>query len=94
MPSKEDTEVHERSPRAAGSIQDTFRRAYHLRTLYDVSKDLFGDIEFETVLKNFLLMTMGNFGVSDGFILTRDDPSKEITHFVSMGFQGQDHDSY
>ena len=93
MPAKEDTEGHERSPQAAGSIQDTFRRAYHLRTLYDVSKDLFGSIEFETVLKNFLLMTMGNFGVSDGFIFTRDDTSKEITHFVSMGFQDQDHDS-
>jgi class 3 adenylate cyclase/transcriptional regulator with GAF, ATPase, and Fis domain len=93
MPSKEDTEGQERSPQAAGSIQETFRRSYHLRTLYDVSKELFGSIEFETVLKNFLFMTMGNFGVSDGFILTRHDPSKEITHFVSMGFQNQDHDS-
>jgi len=93
MPAKDDIEGHERSPQTAASIQDTFRRSYHLRTLYDVSKELFGSIEFETVLKNFLLMTMGNFGVSDGFILTRDDPSKEITPFVSMGFQDQDHDS-
>ena len=93
MPSKEETEGHDRSPQAAGSIQNTFRHVYHLRTLYDVSKELFGAIEFETVLKNFLLMTMGNFGVSDGFILTRDDPSKEITHFVSIGFQDQNHDS-
>ena len=93
MPVKENMDGHERSSQAAGSIQDTFRRAYHLRTLYDVSKELFGSIEFETVLKNFLLMTMGNFGVSDGFILTRDDPSKEITHFVTMGFQDQDHDA-
>ncbi len=93
MPAKEAPEGHERSPQAAGSIQDAFRRVYHLRTLYDVSKELFGAIEFETLLKNFLLMTMGNFGVSDGFILTRDDPSKEITHFVSMGFQDQNHDS-
>ena len=93
MPAKDDTKGHERSPQAEGLVEDTFRRAHHLRTLYDVSKDLFGSIEFETVLKNFLLMTMGNFGVSDGFILTRDDPSEEITHFVSMGFQDQDHDS-
>jgi class 3 adenylate cyclase len=93
MPAKEAPEGHERSPQAAGSIQDAFRRVYHLRTLHDVSRELFGAIEFETVLKNFLLMTMGNFGVSDGFILTRDDPSKEITPFVSMGFLDQDHDS-
>ena len=93
MPAKDDPEGHERSPQAAGSVQNSFRRVYHLRTLYDVSKELFGSIEFEIVLKNFLLMTMGNFGVSDGFILTRDDPPKEITHFFPMGFQGQDHDS-
>ena len=93
MPAKDAPEGHKRSPQVADSIQDAFRRIYHLRALHDVSRELFGAIEFETVLKNFLFMTMGNFGVSDGFILTQDDPSKEITHFVSMGFQGQDHDS-
>lgn len=92
MPAKKETGGQERSPQATDSTQDAFRRVYHLRTLYDVSKELFGSIEFETVLKNFLLMTMGNFGVSDGFILTQDDPSKEITHYVSMGFQAQDPD--
>lgn len=93
MPAKEVPEGHKRSPQTADSIQDAFRRVYHLRALHDVSRELFGAIEFETVLKNFLFMTMGNFGVSDGFILTQDDPSKEITHFVSIGFQDQDHDS-
>jgi len=93
MPAKEDTEGHERTPQAAGSSQDAFRRVYQLRTLYDVSKDLFGSVEFDKIFKNFLLMTMGNFGVSDGFVFTHDDTSKEITHFVSMGFQDQDHDS-
>ena len=94
MPAKKAPEGHRGSPKAANSIQDGFRRVFHLRTLYDVSKELFGSTEFETVLKNFLLMTMGNFGVSDGFLLTRDDPSKEITHYVSMGFQDQNHDSF
>ena len=90
MPVKKDTEGHERSPQAAGSIQDTFRRAYHLRTLYDVSKELFGSIEFETVLKNFLLMTLGNFGVMEGFILTLDNAISEITHFVPRGCDDAD----
>ena len=93
MPAKEVPEGHKRPPQEPGSIQDAFRRVYHLRALHDVSRELFGAIEFETVLKNFLFMTMGNFGVSNGFILTQDDPSKEITHFVSIGFQAQDHDS-
>jgi hypothetical protein len=90
MPTKQDTDGHERSPQAAGSIQDTFRLSYHLRTLYDVSKDLFGNIEFETVLKNFLLMTMGNFGVMEGFTLTLDTSIGEITHFVPRGCKKAD----
>jgi GAF domain-containing protein len=42
------------------------------------------------ILKNFLLMTMGNFGVVEGFILTVDVPSREINGFVSIGFQSND----
>ncbi|MGD8991047.1 MAG: hypothetical protein PVI00_06275, partial [Desulfobacterales bacterium] len=42
------------------------RRVFHLKTLYDVSKDIYGSVETETILRNFLLMTMGNFGVMQG----------------------------
>jgi class 3 adenylate cyclase len=71
------------------------RRVYYMKTLYDVSKDIFGSVEYEPVeyepiLKNFLLMTMGNFGVAEGFILTVDIPSRETNGFVSVGFQGDD----
>ena len=63
------------------------RRVYYLKTLYDISKDIFGSVEYEKILKNFLMMTMGNFGVAEGFILTVDVPSRKITGFVSVGFQ-------
>ena len=66
------------------------RRVYYLKTLYDVSKDIFGSVEYETILKNFLLMTMGNFGLAEGFILTVDVPSRETNGFVSIGFQAND----
>jgi len=66
------------------------RRVFYLKTLYDVSKDIFGSIEYEAILKNFLLMTMGNFGVSEGFILTANVHSKEINGFVPVGFQADD----
>ena len=66
------------------------RRVYYMKTLYDVSKDIFGSVEYEPILKNFLLMTMGNFGVAEGFILTVDIPSREINGFVSLGFEGED----
>jgi len=66
------------------------RRVYYLKTLYDISKDIFGSVEYEKILKNFLMMTMGNFGVAEGFILTVDIPSREINGFVSVGFQEDD----
>jgi class 3 adenylate cyclase len=66
------------------------RRVYYLKTLYDVSKDIFGSVDYEPILKNFLMMTMGNFGVAEGFILTVDVPSREINGFISVGFQGDD----
>ena len=66
------------------------RRVYYLKTLYDVSKDIFGSVEYESILKNFLLMTMGNFGLTEGFILTVNLPLGEINGFVSVGFQADD----
>ena len=66
------------------------RRVYYLKTLYDVSRDIFGSVHYETILKNFLMMTMGNFGVAEGFILTVDLPSEKVNGFVCVGFQDDD----
>ena len=63
------------------------RRIYHLKTLYDLSKDIFGTVECETILKNFLLMTMGSFGVLKGFIYTRNLCSPETNPMVSLGYK-------
>ena len=53
------------------------RQIFHLQTLYDVSRELLGVVEIEAVLKRFLLMTLGNFGVIEGFILTHDTHSND-----------------
>lgn len=66
------------------------RRVFHLRTLYDVSKDIFSSVEYDVILKNFLLMTMGNFGVGEGFILVLDSDSGACKGFSSMGFSVDD----
>jgi class 3 adenylate cyclase len=65
-------------------------RVFNLKTLYDVSKDIYSSVKSETIIRNFLLMTMGNFGVMGGFILLLDEPSKETNQFVSIGFQDSD----
>jgi class 3 adenylate cyclase len=62
------------------------RRIFYLKTLYDVSKDIYSSIETDSILRNFLLMSMGNFGVMEAFVLLMDMPAKGITHFVPIGF--------
>jgi class 3 adenylate cyclase len=91
MDLQEQIELLRNSLQQAESIQTELdRRVYYLKTLYDVSRDIFGSVEYEKILKNFLMMTMGNFGVAEGFILTVDVPSREINGFVSVGFQDED----
>lgn len=62
-------------------------RVFNLKTLNDVSNDIFRSVESETIIRNFLLMTMGNFGVVQGFIILFDEAANETDQFVSLGFQ-------
>jgi hypothetical protein len=66
------------------------RRVFYLKTLYDVSKDIFSSVEAETILRSFLLMAMGNFGVTEGFILLINSDSKKIDHLVAVGYADED----
>jgi rhodanese-related sulfurtransferase/GAF domain-containing protein len=45
---------------------------FHLRSLSDVSQELYGLENIEKISETFLLMTMGAFGVSHGFVLVID----------------------
>jgi class 3 adenylate cyclase len=66
------------------------RRIFYLKTLYDVSKDIFSSVESEKILRNFLLMAMGNFGVTKGFTLLTNSATKQINYFIPIGFQKND----
>jgi len=55
-------------PNIEQAVEEYERCNYQLNTLFDFSKDIFGILEIEVILKNSLLFTMGNFGVVDGFI--------------------------
>ena len=61
-------------------------RLFHLKTLYDVSRELLGIVDIKLILKNFLLMILGNFGVAEGFIFARDSNAKKPQHLISFGF--------
>jgi class 3 adenylate cyclase len=79
-------DMQEKNVQLEKALSDLDRRVYHLKTLYDVSKDIFSFVDFDVILKNFLLMTMGNFGVMEALLLTIDALSGEITHFRSNGY--------
>lgn len=66
------------------------RRVFHLKTLYDVSKELFGSVEPETILRNGLLMAMGNFGMAEGLVALVDPASGAVHQIISMGFEEGD----
>lgn len=91
MSNLEEIEKLKASLKEAESVQSELdRRVFHLKTLYDVSKDIYGSVETETILRNFLLMTMGNFGVMEGFAILMDVSLKEIIHLVAIGMQDGD----
>ena len=72
------------------AIEDYEKCNYQLNTLFDFSKDIFGILEIEVILRNSLLFTMGNFGVVDGFIGLFDLTSDMNTRFVAEGHRDSD----
>ena len=61
------------------------RRLFHLKTLYDVSTEILGSVDSVVILRNFLLMSTGNFGAVEGFVLWVDRGAEEPEHFASVG---------
>ena len=80
----------ERPPRSTSVSEATQSeldlRLFHLKTLYDVSRELLGIVDINLILKNFLLMTLGNFGVAEGFIFARDSNAKKPLQLIWFGF--------
>lgn len=90
MDSQEEIKQLKASLQEAEKIQaELDLRVFNLKTLNDVSKDIYGSVESETIIRNFLLMTMGNFGVMQAFVVLLDAPSGNTDQFISIGFQDE-----
>jgi len=88
MTSSKDPNLNLESSTLPQNLQDELdRRLFYLKTLYDVSRELIGAVDINTVIKNFLLMTLGNFGVIEGFILICDMKSGGDDHQVALGIK-------
>jgi len=75
------------TPASEATQSELDLRLFHLKTLYDVSRELLGIVDIQVILKNFLLMTLGNFGVAEGFIFAHDSNSTNPGVMVGFGFQ-------
>jgi class 3 adenylate cyclase len=62
------------------------RRVYHLKTLNDISRDIFSTVEFDAIVNHFLLMIMGNFGVMQGVVMLMSRETDAVTFFKAMGY--------
>ena len=62
------------------------RNVFYLRTLYDVSRDVYTSVETEKIMRNFLLMAMGNFGSKRGFVILLSMSDRNIDSFESLGY--------
>lgn len=84
-------ELHNQiAPQIENNREEIEKCYYHLNSLFDISRDIFGILDIELIFKNSLLFTMGNFGVLEGFIVLFDLHSEKTAHFVSEGFQDAD----
>ena len=84
------TDLEKKSIELEKTSDELDKRVYHLKTLNDVSKDIFGTVDPESIMRNFLLMIMGNFGVLQGYIMTITAENQKIEHFNNAGFEPED----
>ena len=77
----------EQNIRLEAVLGELDRKIYHLKTLFDVSKNIFGSVNVAEIVRHFLLLTMGNFGAYTGFVSLAEAPFSEITHFESQGYK-------
>jgi len=58
---------------------------FSLKTLHDISTDIYSSIDTENIMHNFLLMCMGNFGSKRGFLMLMDLSDEKIIRDTSLG---------
>ena len=66
------------------------KTVFNLRTLHDISADIYSSIETESIMHNFLLMCMGNFGSKRGFLMLMNLLDRKINHDTALGYAGDD----
>ena len=75
---------------AGETLADLDRTVFSLKTLHDISADVFSSIDKENIMHNFLLMCMGNFGSKRGFLMLMDLSDEKINRDTSLGYLAEE----
>jgi class 3 adenylate cyclase len=71
------------APRAQQELE---KRMFHLKTLYDVGREIGPLIDAQAIIENLLLMILGTFGVERGLILLVEIRENRIERTTRRGF--------
>ena len=66
------------------------KTVFSLKTLQDISADIYSSIETENIMHNFLLMCMGNFGSKHGLLMLINLSNEEIDRDTALGYTDED----
>ena len=75
------------------SQQELERRIFHLKSLYDLSQEVGFLRGTQEIVKNLLMMTIGTFGASCGFIFLLEPEKGEMEAFTQRGMRKDSHDA-
>ena len=70
---------------AARARAELEKRIYHLKTLYDLGREIGSLNDADEIIRNLLMMVLGTFGAERGLIVLRDAASNRIHAFAHRG---------
>jgi len=76
-----ETQLHQ----AAHAQAELEKRIFHLKTLYDLSREIAFLNDSDAILQNLLMMVLGTFGAERGLIVLRDASTARITALAHRG---------
>jgi class 3 adenylate cyclase len=76
-----------RLARAAKSRRELQRRMFHLKTLYDLSREIGFLIDTQEIMRNLLLMSIGTFGALRGLIVLVDVGGSRLESVSHRGME-------
>src|ERR1700745_916256 len=82
--------LKQRLREAASARRDLDKRMFHLKTLYDLSREVGFLIDTEAIMKNLLLMVIGTFGTFRGVIVLLD---RERRLIKGLHYRGLDEET-